>query len=210
MIRLPILVALCILPTGCAGMIATSGIKLDTFETIDEIHAKFGEPCMTGSAKDAFKESKPVYENAVFYEDYHTRQKIADRDWADGDGYAIGLIVTLGTAELLLFPHELFKLTKHEITGQTLRIVYDANGKVVAGQLDGENLYLHPHYHTSSKEDSPSLPPPSSIIPSRNDTLNASPQGEACDARTPSWWRFCSLCPGVRTRWWEREKTWER
>jgi hypothetical protein len=168
--RFPILAALCILPTGCAGMIAKSGIDLDAFESVNEVHSKFGEPCVKGSATDLAKGEQSIPKNQAFYEDYHTRLKISDRDWTHGDGYAMALSVTLGTVELLLVPEQLYYLTKHAITGQTLRIIYDSNGKVVAGELDGKPLYLDPHYHTTSKEKSPSLPPPSSMSPTTAET----------------------------------------
>jgi hypothetical protein len=146
------------LVSGCAGMIATSGIKLDTFETMDEVHTTFGEPSATGSAKDAFKKGQNVPKEAAFYEDFRTRLKIADRDWCDGDGYAIVLIATCGTGELFLFPQQLYDLTKHTITGQTLRIIYDTRGRVLAGQLDGKDLYLRPPYFNGNEVASP---PPS-------------------------------------------------
>jgi hypothetical protein len=153
---------------GCAGMIATSGVNLDNFESMNDVHTKFGEPCATGSTKGSCKEDDPVPQNAAFYEEYRTRLKIADRDWCDGDGYAIFLISTAGTIEFFLFPQQLYYLTKHTITGQTLRIIYDTNGKVIAGQLDGKYLGLRPHYLTKEHEgdskhesDSPPLPPPS-------------------------------------------------
>jgi hypothetical protein len=149
---------------GCAGLIATSGIDLDAFETSNEVHAKFGEPRATGSAKGTFKEGQPVPESAAFYEDYRTRQKISDRLWCDGDGYAISLVATAGTIEFLLLPQQLYYFTKHKITGQTLRMIYDANGKVVAGQLDGKNLFLHPHSLTTHEAASPS-PPAISLPP---------------------------------------------
>jgi len=125
---------------GCAGFIAGLGTNLNDFETIEQIHAKFGEPDASGSTNGEFKKGQVIHRDAMFYEDYAIRRKIADTGWCDGDGYAIEWISSLGTIDLLLVPQQLFIAAKRSIMGQRLRIIYDSHGRVVGCQIDGEDL----------------------------------------------------------------------
>jgi len=131
---------------GCAGLIAGAGTDPTEFKTKEEVHANFGEPCASGSVEGTLEKDQHTPRDAAFYEDYMTRRKIADRSFSDSMGaYGLCFISTLGTIELLLVPQQLYLMTKRTIAGQTLRIIYDANGKVVGGQLDGEEIiHFHP------------------------------------------------------------------
>lgn len=125
---------------GCAGMIAQCGTDPTALKTQKEVHDTFGEPVETGSQVGVTKEGEFVPKDAAFYEDYTTRRKIATP--YPGDGYIIFLIGSLGTLDLLLVPQQFCLMTKRAITGQTVRIIYDSNGKVIAVNLDGESLYF--------------------------------------------------------------------
>jgi hypothetical protein len=127
---------------GCADKIARVGTVLSEFKTKEEMYAKFGEPCASGTTDGAFKEGQFIPRDAAFYEDYTTRQKISTPYLEPG--YGMMLCMTLGTIELLLVPEQLYLIMKRKLVGQTLRVIYDANGKVVGAQLDGEDINFHP------------------------------------------------------------------
>ena len=55
-------------------------------------------------------------------------------------GYAMLDVMTCGTAELILIPHELYHLASRTLLGQTIRITYNASGAVTGHYLDGESL----------------------------------------------------------------------
>ena len=59
-----------------------------------------------------------------------------------GEGYAMLLIMTGGTCELILTPVELSRMSKRTIFGQTIRVTYDPTGHVTGESLDGESLSL--------------------------------------------------------------------
>ena len=122
--------------SGCAGLIARSGLDPTQLQTAEDVHGKFGKPYASGSANDALKEDQSVPRNAAFYEDYMVRQKIATSNY--GEGYVMLLLITFGTAEFLALPPELFLLAKRSILGQKLRFTYDIEGRLIRLQLDGD------------------------------------------------------------------------
>lgn len=128
---------------GCAQMMAESGMDLSNFKSNEAIHAKFGEPCASGSTEGAFNKDQYVPRDAAFYEDYLTRRKLSTP--YTSIGYGMILVMTLGTIEPLLVTDQLFRITKRTIMGQTLRVIYDADGKVLGFHLDGESVYLPSH-----------------------------------------------------------------
>lgn len=116
--------------SGCAAKIAGLGTDPTKFETIEEVHAKFGQPDAGGTLDG---------KDGAFYEDYITRRKIATYPLCtSGPGYGIALVMTLGTVDLLMISNELCLSAKRTLTGQTLRFIYDNNGKLIKLQLDGE------------------------------------------------------------------------
>jgi len=54
----------------------------------------------------------------------------------------MGLIMTLGTIEVINVPHELYLMGRRTLLGQTIRVNYDASNAVRQIYLDGEPLIL--------------------------------------------------------------------
>jgi hypothetical protein len=110
--------------TGCAGLINASGTRLDQLQTADDVHHTFGSPIASGKIGD-----QP-------YEDFRSHRKIACI-WM-GEYYLMTDAATLGFAELILVPREIFLAAKQIIGGQDLRIVYSPDGKVDSVYVNGQ------------------------------------------------------------------------
>jgi len=127
----PFLLAAVSLSAGCAGLIATKyGEDLSVLKSKEEVRAHLGEPETSGVA-----DGHP-------FEEYRTRRLIAnpwDLDFIS-PGYAMGLIATLGTIDLILVPQQVFLVTKRTILGQTIRVTYDPAGSVTGLSRDGEPI----------------------------------------------------------------------
>lgn len=127
-----LLCALALLPcAGCSAMVASSGKDLNYLTTRDEVHKEFGKPKESGTA------------DGNSYEEFRSHQMIAE------PGGAIGMTMvnfaTLGLAEFVLFPAELYKVSSRSITGQSIRFSYDESGNVVGASINGEPIAWSPH-----------------------------------------------------------------
>ena len=105
-----------LLPSGCASLIARTGVNAYALETREEVHQKFGKPMESWQAGD---ES---------FEVFHTRRKLADGPKAVGLAMYTGM--TWGVGELDALPYELFVLADGTVRGQEVRFDYDDSGKV--------------------------------------------------------------------------------
>lgn len=128
-----LLVAAAYLSGGCAAMVARSGRDLTGLKTREAIRAKLGEPCASG-----------IGEGETF-EEFRTHRKVAVYPIRYfGPGYAMLLALTWGTADLVLVPYELCLAGRKVLLGQTVRVTYDARGKVTAISCDGESVHSLP------------------------------------------------------------------
>jgi hypothetical protein len=116
-----------LLACGCAGLVNQVGKDLSDVKNRQEVHAKLGEPASTGVAE------------GKAYEEFHTRQKIAGADQRlfGGPGYAMGVYMTCGLSEVVLFPYELSLVGRRALFGQTVRVTYEADDAVAYVLLDG-------------------------------------------------------------------------
>jgi hypothetical protein len=112
----------------CSVMIVESGKDLSKLPTSDEVHQRFGQPCAVGVI------------DGYSYEDYLTRQKIAEP--VRGAALGMGVAYTYGLGEFLALPSELTLLARRALFGQQLRFAYNQSGEVVRIFLDGEPLLL--------------------------------------------------------------------
>jgi hypothetical protein len=132
---LPLLLVPSLLFTsGCAGLIAQSGTDLASLNTREEFHAALGQPVTSGVA------------DGVFFEEYHTRRKIAE-PWACcgyGEGYAMMLVATFGAIDLLCVPCELYQIGRNTVLGQTIRVTYGPTGAAWELSIDGEQALVWP------------------------------------------------------------------
>jgi hypothetical protein len=140
--------------SGCAMMIATTGKDLTKLKTKNDLHAWLGEP------------EKAGVENGQEFEEFRTRWKIADRTTRYvGPGYAMGLVITCGTCDLVLVPYELYLIGQRTVLGQTIRVTYNQKGEVTGESLDGQPFFAL--FFDASQEVEQSSPPVSTTaIPS--------------------------------------------
>jgi hypothetical protein len=133
---------------GCASLIARCGKDLTGLKTKEEVHAQLGKPVSKGFVK------------GESFEEYRTRRKISEDCPIrfGGDGYAMGLVLTLGTIDLLYVPREFYIAGKRSLLGQTMQVNYDASGAVTQIYLDGESLFLpwRTPYLNDAQETAPS------------------------------------------------------
>ena len=125
-ILLLLVTAMVVRLSTCSMLIAQSGYDLTRLWTRDDVHKEFGEPVATGTVK------------GFVYEDYRSRRKIAERRRAHD--LRDEALITLGIAELIAFPRELFLLCRRAIFGEHIRFVYDGFGHVNVRLLDGEDM----------------------------------------------------------------------
>ena len=102
--------------TGCAAIVNGSGKDLSQINTKDQIHQVFGTPKVTGVS------------DGETFEEFRTHRKLS-QVWM-GEYYIITDIMTLGLAEFIMFPLELWRAGRQIIVGQTLRFTYDEAGNV--------------------------------------------------------------------------------
>jgi hypothetical protein len=143
------------LSSGCSVMIAGSGKDLGSLTTKAQVHTQFGEPSATG------------IEGGKAFEDFRTRQKVATWDQSQKEVYAMLMVMTLGTAELVFTPYEVYLLGVRTMIGQTVRVAYDANGKIADLYLDGKPIPPTLPWITanSGPTEAIALPQPSSAPP---------------------------------------------
>ncbi|HEX4611636.1 MAG TPA: hypothetical protein VH092_25800, partial [Urbifossiella sp.] len=121
---------------GCSGLVAASGQKLGTFTSRAQVHETFGQPITV--ADRAAGGSIEVYK---------THRKICDQ--TVGEGIIMLDTLTLGLAELYLFPYEVIVSTRRSVLGQRLEVEYDSAGQVVVIRCDGEEVYGTRHTDTT-------------------------------------------------------------
>jgi hypothetical protein len=121
--------AVLLFSAGCAAMVAESGRDLTVLKTREEVHAGLGKPSADGVAE------------GKVYEEYRTRQKIAERRYDRmAEAYLILTMETLGVFDLACFSYEIYRIGCRTVLGQTIRVTYDANGTVIGLTLDGQSL----------------------------------------------------------------------
>src|SRR4051812_31113575 len=100
---------LCI--SGCAAMIARSGTDLSVYRTPEDVRYDYGEPI-----------GNVVTEN-YHYEEFRSRRKVSEggRAWE----LELDSLRTLGLAEFVQVPLELFRVVRTIIIGQTVHFYYD-------------------------------------------------------------------------------------
>jgi YD repeat-containing protein len=124
-----IIIALLLPSCGCSALIADGGKDLSPIKTREQIRTEFGNPDESGqTTEEAF-------------DTYHTRRKVSEqiRSWQVG----MGVVMTYGLAEVLLFPNEVYLLTRRTALGQELKFFYDSSGRVIRIHLDGEDTVCH-------------------------------------------------------------------
>jgi hypothetical protein len=139
-----LLIAAASFVSGCAHMIAESGLDLAALPNKEAVHEQVGQPIATGT------------ENGHYFEEYRTRRKLAEptpaRCW--GEGYVILTTMTAGLSECIAVPNELFILGRRTVFGQPIRVTYAENGSVGSVLFDEPGV-LEPSYW--SKHEPPSL-----------------------------------------------------
>ena len=114
------LVVAMLFTTGCAHMIAESGLDLGALPNKEAVHEAVGQPIASGT------------EDGLYFEEYRTRRKLAEpqplRCW--GEGYAMLLVMTCGLSECITVPHEAFILGRRTLLGQPIRVTYGDDGAV--------------------------------------------------------------------------------
>jgi hypothetical protein len=106
---------------GCSILIARCGKDVGEITTRDKAREEFGEPSATGRSFDEF----------------NTRRKIYDPAEYSGTMMAVGM--SLGLADLVLFPYEALELGSGTILGRKLRFDYDEAGRIINVSLDGRS-----------------------------------------------------------------------
>ena len=108
------------------ALVISSGKDLGALATREEVLEDFGTPVVCGEV------------DGKFYEEFRSHRKISESWRQPYDLFADS--VTLGFAEVILFPSEVYIASRRSIMGQTIRFVYDSDGYVKSVQLDGKNL----------------------------------------------------------------------
>jgi hypothetical protein len=129
-------------------MIARAGKDLGSVETKQQMHAVLGEPAVKG-----VEERGP-------YEEFRTREVIAE-DWSvKGEGYAMLLGTTCGAVELVAVPYQLYLLGKRSLLGQTVRVTYGQDGAIIGVERDGESVIglFRPRRHREAQATDDSQP----------------------------------------------------
>jgi hypothetical protein len=145
-----LLIAALPLMSGCAHMIAESGLELHDLPNKEAVREMVGEPNATGT------------EGGQRFEEYRTRRKLAEptpaRCW--GEGYAMLTVMTVGLCECIAVPNELFILGRRTAFGQPIRVIYDEKGSVSSVLFDEPGV-LEPSYWSkhdpASRTGGPSL-----------------------------------------------------
>jgi hypothetical protein len=116
--------AAALLGSGCAGMLARSGIDPGYAKTRQQVHETFGEPLASG-----------VTEGGEQYEDYCCHHKVSENLRAS----VLWLITysSLGLADFYYFPCEIGRTAWKAVRGYDLRFQYDAEGRVTKHLIDG-------------------------------------------------------------------------
>jgi|GEM_PF-7063219 len=114
----------CLLWAGCAPMIHYSGKNIAKLKTRDQVHKALGTPSNIGRRAE---------EDGQF-EEFQTRAKIADPK--AGDYNLLLDSASLGLYEIYSFPRTLGELAFSTCVGQTVRIDYDDDGKVIGSRID--------------------------------------------------------------------------
>ncbi len=122
--RLRPLLASCLIWVGCAPMINYSGKNIAKLKTRDQVHKALGTPSNIGRRAE---------EDGQF-EEFQTRAKIADPK--AGDYNLLLDSASLGLYELYSFPRTLGELAFSTCVGQTVRVEYDDDGKVIGSRID--------------------------------------------------------------------------
>jgi YD repeat-containing protein len=113
---------------GCAFMIAGAGKDLGRVESKRDMHAALGEPVAKGVA------------DGREYEEFRTRKVIAEDLTFQVEGYGMAWACTLGTIDLVCVPYQCYLLGKRTLLGQTIRVTYDQEGRIVEVERDGESM----------------------------------------------------------------------
>ncbi|WP_171472957.1 hypothetical protein [Frigoriglobus tundricola] len=117
------LLAAAMAASKCSAFVAGRGEDLNAFDTREQVRRAFGTPVASSGEGGAADE-------------YRTHRKISEK-WR-GEYLVIGCVATLGLAEVVTLPMELFNAARQRIVGHHLRFSYDADGKVIAVTVDGE------------------------------------------------------------------------
>lgn len=124
-IHIPLLTC-ALLSGGCSCLIAESGKDLAALTTKEQVHQALGTPKLTGVT-----EGQP-------FEEFESRQKIADPMRAATDGMSVAM--TYGFGELITFPQELYLLCSRTLFGQNIRVTYAPDGSLTGVFLDDERI----------------------------------------------------------------------
>lgn len=123
-ICLGLLVPLC--AAGCTAALIKRGIEPQSL-TPERVAEEFGAPAATATDNG---ESKVTF---------RTRRKFARS--SDADFALWGSIITCGFGELVMFPKELFRLSRTTVLGQEVVVTYGAMGCVYGVTVNGQNVY---------------------------------------------------------------------
>jgi len=107
-------------PLGCSFFIANSGKDLDAITTRSMAHKELGTPVAAGE------------EDGHSYEEFKHYGKV-QRWYTAG----MGMAMSLGLYEAILFPIELMRVARGFIIGDNIRLYYNAKGEVVSCHLNG-------------------------------------------------------------------------
>ena len=89
-------------------------------------------------------------------ETFHSRRKFSEPE--KGIGICMADVLTLGLAELYLFPHEVVIASWRSVVGQRLEVEYDREGRVTNVRRDGEPMLLIRQYTPSHLRMEPNAP----------------------------------------------------
>ncbi len=132
---------------GCSAFVAASGTNLSKFTDRTQVHETFGPPILVTETPDGGS-----------VETFTSRRKFHDA--TKGIGIVMIDTLTLGLAELYLFPHEVVVASWRSVVGQRLDVQYDDVGRVVRIRRDGE-----PVYGTDHERAKPHAAPPPPYLP---------------------------------------------
>lgn len=126
-----VFVFLALLPSGCSMLINETGFDLSSIPAREDVRICFGNPVQSGTMTD--EDGKT---NA--FDDYIIQQKIAHGEYSM---YGMGIAMTLGTCELIMFPWEVMKASQNMLLGSRIRFVYSSEGKVVRIMENDKDYY---------------------------------------------------------------------
>jgi hypothetical protein len=113
--------------TGCSLLIAESGQNIDRLQNREEVVAALGKPTQVGE------------QDGKAFEEFETRRKIAERSIYSAH-ISISIAHSMGLAEIVLCPYQLWMVSKRTLFGQQIRFIYNDQGEVIEVIYDGEQI----------------------------------------------------------------------